>query len=97
MGELGFRDARYHAVEQVDVIVGIVVGTGEKKVGGAAKDIRLLVGRSRGEGPLDLSGNRSLFKHGFERPSYEKIWLPLPVGHYHRVRQKPRILGIRLS
>jgi len=79
MGELGsclglnfLRDPRYYAVEQVDVVIGIVVRAGEKEVGDAAKDIRLLVGRSRCEGPLDLSDNRSLFKHGFGRPGYEK-------------------------
>jgi hypothetical protein len=58
MSELGsclglnfLRDPRYYAVEQVDVVIGIVVRAGEKEVGDAAKDIRLLVGRSRCEGP----------------------------------------------
>ncbi len=104
MGELGaclgfnfLRDPRYHAVEQVDMVIGIVVGAGKKKVGDATKDIRLLVGRSRCEGPLDLSDNRSLFKHGFGRPGHEKIRLPVAAGHYHRVRQTARILGNRVS
>jgi hypothetical protein len=75
MGELGaclglyfLRDPQYHTVEQVDVVIGIVVCASEKKVGDAAKDVRLLVGRSRCEGPLDHSDNRLLFKHGAERP-----------------------------
>ena len=40
MGELGaclgfyfFGNPRYHAIKQVDVLVGIVVSAGEKKVG----------------------------------------------------------------
>ena len=40
MGELGaclgfnfLRDPQYHAVEQVDMLVGIIVGAGKKKVG----------------------------------------------------------------
>src|SRR4029079_8647672 len=82
--------------EQVNMIIGIVVGAGEKKIGNATKDVRLLVGRSRCEAPLDLSDNRSLCKHGFERPGHEKIRLPVAAGHYHRVRQKPCILGNRL-
>ena len=50
------------------MLVGIVVGACKKQIGDPAKYIRLFVGRSRRESPLDLSDNRSLFQHGFERP-----------------------------
>ena len=67
-----FGNARDHAVEQVDVFVGVIVGAGKEKIGDTAKDIRLFVGRSRCEGPFDLSDNRPLFEHGFERPGMRK-------------------------
>ena len=83
-------------VEQVDMLVGISVGAGEEQVGDPAKNIRLLVGRSRCESALDLGDNRPLFCHGFERPRMRSR-LALAAGHYHRVRQKPRIFGNDVS
>ena len=75
MGELGaclgfdfLGDAGNHAVEQIDMLVGIVVGAGQEQIGDAAEDFRLFLGRSSCESAFNLGDYRSLFHHGV-RPS----------------------------
>ena len=70
MGEfgpcLGFDPvgkAGNHAVKQVDLLVGITVGTGHEQVGDPPKDFRLLVGRSGRECIFDFCDQRSLCRH----------------------------------
>jgi hypothetical protein len=75
MGELGLRldldllrKAGDHTVKQVDVLVGIVIGAGQEKVGDAANNFYLLLGRSSCEGAFNFGDKRPLFHHSVSRP-----------------------------
>jgi hypothetical protein len=70
MGEfdpgLGFDLIGYagdDAVEQVDMLIGVIVGARQKQVGDPAKNFGLFVGRSGCETAFNLGDDRSLFHH----------------------------------
>ncbi len=58
------------AVEQIDMLVGIIIGAGEEQVGDTANNFRLLLDRSACESAFNLGDKRTLFHHGV-RPSWQ--------------------------